>query len=227
LVPGHPLPIKTSHLGKNAPKTSKTAYDIGLLQQKIDKLTAENKQLKLTAYKKTGASSQEEMPQDERRRYESKINELEREKSALEESLRGEMLVSEEQRNYIEILKEALESKIEELGITELLPKNEENKDPSEVFAKLAVMKKEIDDKKKELEKGESDVSEMEALIVDLKKQTDEQKQQLEEVHNNYAQALQDKNQLMKNIEDLNQKVFLLKTIKFRSKNYKKITMHF
>ena len=219
LSPGHPLPLKNSHLGKPAPKDSRTfssqassklelqiqlkGKELHSLQQKIDKISAENKQLKLAISKKVGS---EQTAEGE---LAARFEELEKEKSTLEESLRGEMLVSEEQRNYIEILKEALEAKIEDLGLVELLKqaRGGEGKDSCDVFAKLTVMKKELDEKRKEVAKGESDVADMEGLIADLKKQTDEQREQLSQLHFNYSKAIKDKDDAAKLLEELNQKV--------------------
>ena len=42
---------------------------------------------------------------------------MSRELTTEQETLRGEILSNEEQRNYIEILKNALQAKIEDLGI--------------------------------------------------------------------------------------------------------------
>ena len=211
LVPGHPLPIKTSHLGKAPPKGGKAvpaqiqAQEIALLQQRIEKLTMENKQLKLAATaKKPGAPAQP--APEEIQAYQNQLDALEREKTSIEESLRGEMLVGEEQRNYIEILKEALEAKIEDLGMKDLLAQIGGG-DRAEIFARMALLKKEIDEKRKELVKGEGDIEDMEGLIVDLRKQAEEQKEQLENVHAEYAKAIKDKEEMAKSFDELTQKV--------------------
>jgi hypothetical protein len=47
-----------------------------------------------------------------------------REKESSEEALRMETLANEEQRNYIQILRHAVEAKLEGLGITELVRKS-------------------------------------------------------------------------------------------------------
>ncbi len=46
---------------------------------------------------------------------------VESEKSRLEEALRRETLANEEQRNYIQILRSAVEQKMESLGIMDLV----------------------------------------------------------------------------------------------------------
>ena len=47
------------------------------------------------------------------------------EKEAIEEALRMETLANEEQRNYIQILRHAVEAKMEGLGITEMVRKSQ------------------------------------------------------------------------------------------------------
>ena len=47
-----------------------------------------------------------------------------REKEAIEEALRMETLANEEQRNYIQILRHAVEAKMEGLGIAEMVRKS-------------------------------------------------------------------------------------------------------
>lgn len=114
--------------------------EIHKLQQRNEKLLAENMQLKQKFSGKIGGEPRQDL--------EKNIQELTKQKMNLEESLRGEVLISEEQRNYIEILKEALEAKIEDLGLKEILEKEKGN--ICDVFAHFAAMKKEIDNKRKE-----------------------------------------------------------------------------
>ena len=75
----------------------------------------------------------------------------------VEESLRNEMLVNEEQQKYIEVLKEALEAKIEDLGLTELLQRTQAkgSEDVCDIFAEIARSKKELDAKHREVAKSE------------------------------------------------------------------------
>jgi hypothetical protein len=49
----------------------------------------------------------------------------------------------------------------------------------------------------------------MEGLIVDLKKQADDQRDQLKELHYNYANAIQDKADAEKIIDEYKQKVLM------------------
>lgn len=118
---------------------------------------------------------------------------LESEKAAVEATLREEVLNNEEQRNYIELLKQAIEAKIEELGLREFLSEIvEEGKDSNEVFARLALMKNEIVAKEKAMAAKEEDISDMEGIIIDLKKETEELKKELEDQRKQLAKT-QDK----------------------------------
>ena len=125
----------------------------------------------------------------------------------LEESLKAEMLANEKQRNYIEILKEALSAKMENLGLRDLLQKNEEGENQTDTFAKLMVMKKQIDEKQNEFLRNEQDIKEMEKLILDLKAQTEEQNSKINRLANEYERTLKDKNNVIINFEELSKKV--------------------
>jgi hypothetical protein len=48
------------------------------------------------------------------------------EKANLEEALRHETLANEEQRNYIQILRNAIDQKMESLGIVDLIKKSQQ-----------------------------------------------------------------------------------------------------
>ena len=87
--------------------------EINSLKGKIEKLNAENRKRRNSTCKKPVSGLEKEL--------QDKIMELEDEKGVIEESLRGEVLDNAEKRNQIEILKEALETKIEDLGLKELL----------------------------------------------------------------------------------------------------------
>lgn len=96
IYPDHPLPVKEEHLGTAIPYLN----ELHLAKQKIAKL---ERQLEM-------AFEHEEQNES----VELKYNRVIKDKLGLEESLRAEMLNSEEQRAYIEILKQALEENIEE-----------------------------------------------------------------------------------------------------------------
>ena len=68
-----------------------------------------------------------------------------RDKREAEESLRAETLANEEQRNYIEILKQALESKMDTLGVQEIFGSfaGERSVD---IYAEMSHVKKSADD---------------------------------------------------------------------------------
>ena len=101
LSPGHSLPVKPEHLG-----TPQASNELKLAKQKISRLESQLSQ----------ASSEKQAPvaaiNDDS--YVEKYNSLLDDKCELEESLRAEMLTCEEQRAYIEVLKQAMEAKVEE-----------------------------------------------------------------------------------------------------------------
>jgi chromosome segregation ATPase len=120
---------------------------------------------------------------------------LQREKANLKDSLKAEMLANEEQRNYIEILKEALESKIDKLGISDLLIKiTEEGKTPTEAFTKLVKANKE-------------DITEMEGLIIDLKTETERQRKELDDLGNEHSKVVQERDMAVSKLEEITKDV--------------------
>ena len=70
----------------------------------------------------------------------------------MEEILRNETLANEEQRNYIEILKNVIDQKMESLGLGEMLTFKNMNpgQDPVSIYAVISEVKKEADYWKKE-----------------------------------------------------------------------------
>lgn len=124
--------------------------EVHKLLQRNEKLNAENIQLKQNLSGKVGGEIKTGEASERILDLERSVEELTKQKMTLEDSLRGEVLISEEQRNYIEILKEALEAKIEDLGLKEILSKEKGSNELCDVFAQFAAMKKELDYKKKE-----------------------------------------------------------------------------
>ena len=95
LVPDHPLPVMPEHIGRSGGDRTKLE-----LHQALQRVARLEQQLA------------------ERGGNEGNSGNLLREKSDLEESLRVEVLRNEEQRAYIEALKQALEEKMETQGYT-------------------------------------------------------------------------------------------------------------
>jgi hypothetical protein len=172
LVPGHPLPLQPGHLGQHSSRSGGKGgrqessreepkvvqQQLHQLQQTVAKLTAENQQLRLTLAGKPSRSQPATQP-DALLELQRRVEKVEGEKMAVDESLRNEMLVNEEQRKYIEVLKEALETKIEDLGFTQLLQRTQardkDSQDVCDIFAEMARSKRELDEKHQELAKNE------------------------------------------------------------------------
>jgi len=111
--------------------------------------------------------------------------------------LKAEMLANEKQRNYIEILKEALGSKIDKLQINNLLSKiTEEGKTPIEAFTKLVQATKE-----------EDDITEMEGLIIELKTETEKQKKELDDLRNEHSKVVEERDIVINELEEISKDV--------------------
>jgi len=172
LAPGHSLPLKAEDLGKeNIARNS-----LNSLKAQMEEVMTENRSLRGSIGGQV-------------------LDKLRKEKAALEESLRGEILINEEQRNYIEILREALELK------------NPKRQNPDN-FVSMAMMKRELERKEMEQQKNEEDISEMEGLITYLKRETEEQKVQLESLRCENEKLIKENEELVKEIQEISQKVF-------------------
>lgn len=127
--------------------------DILRLQQRVEKLSTENLQLKHNfSGKRMGSSEKTSKGEASEQMFslERTIEDLTKQKMSLEDSLRGEMLVSEEQRKYIDVLKEAIETKIDDLGLKDILMKEKGKEELCDIFAQFVLMKNELDTKRRE-----------------------------------------------------------------------------
>ena len=98
-----------------------------------------------------------------------------RDKKAIEESLRAEILANEEQRNYIEVLKQALEAKIEDLGFAEMLSNSKgRGKNKVDLFAELTNVKLQADFYRKKYMKFEGTVADHEGNLQTLQQRISE-----------------------------------------------------
>jgi chromosome segregation ATPase len=113
LSPSHPLPVLPTHLGKDVPD------ELQALRARVEELEAEQ-QVPMTENftfphpsTQLKASQLQELYQALYFKHHGAL----KDKAALEESLRAEMLTSEEQRTYIEVLKQAVETKMDSAGV--------------------------------------------------------------------------------------------------------------
>jgi len=148
LYPQQSLPIKNEDIGKNS-----LAEEMELMKKEIKRLNEENEILKAKKVRLVQVREAEN-PKSK--------NKLEVDKAALQEALRGQTLINEEQRKYIEILKEALEAKINDFEIRDFLVKSvEQELNPAEQFSQLALRQKSLEEKRLEILKKEEEMKEM------------------------------------------------------------------
>ena len=142
IIPGHSFPVKPEDLGSGLPLQH--IQELNIAKQKISKLEQQLQQ----QYLKRPNLDNYNFPSPSFQLTLSQLQELYstiyyhhyeliKEKTAIEESLRSEILNCEEQRVYIEVLKQALESNLEEIGITgknieEIINRRQGNKVKSE-----------------------------------------------------------------------------------------------
>lgn len=122
-VPGHNFPVKPEDLGSGLP--AQNSQELVMAKQKIARL----EQQLMSQNIKVPLADNYTFPPPTTQLTLAQLQELYsaiyyqhhdmiKEKANLEESLRSEMLACEEQRAYIEVLKQALESNLQELGLT-------------------------------------------------------------------------------------------------------------
>lgn len=149
LYPNHPLPIQQDHIGQNI-------YSEALpLKQKISKLDQ-----KLSQYCDPYLLPSPHLNSATQKSLIQQFATLQREKKELEESLRSETQLNEEQRSYIEVLKQALQINIEKLGLEGLT---------IEDFIGYIQLRAVIDEKNKELVKANNKSKELDYQVTALK----------------------------------------------------------
>jgi len=152
------------------------------------------------------------------------IEKLENDKKALEDSLKAEILHSEEQRNYIQILKELLESNAD---FSSILERAKSTKEPFDLLVELINIKKERDYYKVDIAKYESLMLEEKAKsdkyynrLTELEKENEEINKKmtamgtymdntlkaLEEARESNAKLEEEKNTVLDYVEELTAK---------------------
>ena len=155
LCPSQRLPITESQLG-NVPSYS--------LQVKELKAVLSQREQELIFERKRNSQLQLELRMP-RQRLSATGSSLESENQSLKESLRAEMLLNEEQRNYIDILKDMLNTKLESLGLVELVKK------PLDLTMEVINMKKQTEVYKKQVQTYESELLNARTNNEDIRKQ--------------------------------------------------------
>lgn len=111
LCPGHPLPVKEEHKATHL----SASQELQLARDKIQRLESQLSHQAL--------DTEELKDQSDYILLLEKYNDMLKDKTDLEESLRAEMLNCEEQRTYIDLLKQTIEGKLEEMDGISLDPK--------------------------------------------------------------------------------------------------------
>ena len=209
LSPGHDLPVRPEHLG---------VQSSDLLRQQLHQAMQHIARLEQTF---AGTA-----PQTSNEHWLSQ-------KQQLEESLRQEVLNSEKQRAYIETLKQALEAKMEGLGVittptkSSLTPTNAKIQVSSvEQFAQLSQRHEQTDSIRREAERYKSVVKDQEAVLrqremdlSDIRKSASALRVELEDTRQRLLQAEDEgkkleieKNTLMDFVQEQQQKESNLQT---------------
>jgi chromosome segregation ATPase len=159
LSPAHPLPVLPMHLGKSIPD------ELQALRDRVEELEADQAVPMSEKFTFPHPSTQLNGPQLHELyhalyfRHHSVL----KDKTALEESLRAEMLTSEEQRTYIEVLKQAIEVKMDAEGVAQ---------QSVESFVDYSTSRSNFEQTRKDTAKLTSVIKDKEAMIKHLQGQT-------------------------------------------------------
>jgi chromosome segregation ATPase len=160
IAPDHPLPIERAHIGKkvSAPKHSQNSPQKNkLIQDLRAELNRKNEEIG-NIQKKINSQSD----------YGEQFKQMEDQKAQMELSLRAEILANEEQRNYIEILKEAMEAKIESLGLGQILEQFCKQKDEKiDIFSQFMLIQSKTEEYNKLVQNTEGTRGELEKQLND------------------------------------------------------------
>ena len=155
LSPSHSLPVLPEHLGSGCPSSSQELLNS---KQKIAKLEQQLSQVIELVPSPSNSVTYNKLHELYTLLHQ-KYNSLIKEKNELEESLRSETLASEEQRAYIEVLKQAIEIKTESLGLQGVKPED---------FAEFSRIKIANEESRRETSKIHSKLVDYEAQIKSL-----------------------------------------------------------
>ena len=155
LFPSHPLPILPEHIGSGGLSSSQELLSCRSKIAKLEQQISQSSDLAPSPGNTVTYNKLHELYTLLHQRYNSML----KEKTDLEESLRSEVLASEEQRAYIEVLKQAIEVKAESLGLAGV---------KAQEFAEFSQMRISTDESRRETSKLSTKIMDYEAQIKSL-----------------------------------------------------------
>mmetsp|Transcript_16028 Transcript_16028/g.29363 ORF Transcript_16028/g.29363 Transcript_16028/m.29363 type:complete len:808 (+) Transcript_16028:886-3309(+) len=131
-----------------------------------------------------------------------RLSQVAKDKALLEVSLRSEMTTSEEQKAYIEVLKQALEARMEDLGIRDSLKYDH--------FEALSTLKNDSDYSKREVMKLRYDLKNSQDVCAKLRATIDGLFREAEDLKRERIQAVKERDRALKAADDAE---YALKTL--------------
>lgn len=123
-----------------------------------------------------------------------RLNQLARDKAQLEGSLRNEVTTSEEQKAYIEVLKQALEARMEDLGMKDSVGLDH--------FEALSTLKSDNDFSKREVLKLRHDLKNAQDTVLKHRMTIDDLRHQAHVLNEEKSRAFKEREQAIKAVED-------------------------
>ena len=155
LCPSHPIPVQPEHIGSGGPSKSQELLNSKQKIAKLEHQLFQTAELVPSPSNSVTYNKLHELYTLLHQKYNATI----KEKNELEESFRNEVISSEEQRAYIEVLKQAIEIRMEAIGVKGVRP---------EEFAEFSQMRMSVDDSRRETSRISTKVSDYESQIKSL-----------------------------------------------------------
>lgn len=155
LCPSHPIPVQPEHIGSGGPSKSQELLNSRQKIAKLEHQLFQKAELVPSPSNSITYNKLHELYTLLHQKYNATI----KEKNELEESLRNEVISSEEQRAYIEVLKQAIEIRMEAIGVKGVRP---------DEFAEFSQMRMSVDDSRRETSRISTKISDYECQIKSL-----------------------------------------------------------
>lgn len=210
LAPSQNLPVGPEDVRRVSKGCSSLASQISELKEQLKQRDQEqhfaSRQILKLQDEALQWRKQFQKKQEPLRTYSQSLFALQGEKKALEETLRAEVLLNEEQRSCIEILKKALESRVKEFGLTEFLQRAAEapGKKPVEFLVELVDAGKSEEGRRREIEQYR-------AVAAEEKARSEEYKNSLLILEEEYQDAKRKLGELASELENTHKELDELK----------------
>ncbi|CDW80474.1 UNKNOWN [Stylonychia lemnae] len=192
LAPSHQIPILPSHIGQPNPD----------LEEIKNRLRVSQNQQQQLDYQLSPQNQMEMIKLKER------LDIVLQEKHQIEEALRNETLANEEQRNYIQILRNAIDQKMEAIGLGDLISHKQlqGSQDPITIYTIMSEMKRELDAWKRECKTVEEQYKLQDTQLKAANNYNEDLSSQLKDSNEQNELLINELEKFKKDLKELTQK---------------------